>query len=372
MVYQLQLPPSWKIHNVFHASYLSQYRETKEHGPNYLKPPPDIIEGQPEWEVEAIVGMRLHGRKKEKQYRVHWKEYSDAQDTWEPEDNIHAPELIQQYHQSQNLSIRSTRFRSKPPMISKAHLLDPGVLPTITEPSSVVTDHASPLFAEAIAQVKTQNLVPEVTQKLEAFAQHRLQKPQEVPESREEGSSQIPHLGTNPAHGNPTHCHDPHGELPPQPAPPNQSNHLDNSTAFQRGQHLLRHPVVNRVEDLGGLHRCPMGDTSGGPPDPPWFAKPSASGIPIIMGQDTHGRQFKLPYMRYGLVKNEPLLLETSGRNQQIYGNHLRAFPMLILPFTTNVDDTALEELYMDYPFNWTMNLALYQIGDAGVLADVH
>ena len=115
-----------------------------------------------------------------------------------------------------------------------------------------------------------------------------------------------------------------------------------------------------------------MGDASGGPPNPPWFAKPSTSGIPIIMGQDSHGRQFELPYMRYGLVENEPLLLGTSGRNQQIYGDHLRAFPMPNLPFTTNIDDSALEELYTDYPFNWTMNLALYQIGDAGVLADVH
>ena len=220
MAYQLQLPPTWKIHNVFHASCLSRYRETKEHGPNYHEPPPDIIEGQPEWKVEAIVGMRLYGCKKEKQYRVHWKGYSDAQDTWEPENNIHAPELIQQYHQVQNLNIRSTRFRSKPPMISEAHLLDPGVLPTITKPSSAVTDRASPLFAEAIAQIKTCNLVPEVTQKLGAFAQHRSKKPQEVPESREEGSSQIPHLGTSLAHGNPTHHNNPHRELPTQPTPP--------------------------------------------------------------------------------------------------------------------------------------------------------
>ena len=78
VAYQLRLPPSWKIHNIFHALYLSRYRETKEHGPNYLEPPPDIIEGQPEWEVEGIVGMRLHGRKREKQYRIHWKGYSDA------------------------------------------------------------------------------------------------------------------------------------------------------------------------------------------------------------------------------------------------------------------------------------------------------
>ena len=99
-------------------------------------------------------------------------------------------------------------------MISEAHLLDPGVLLTITEPSSAVTDRASPLFAEAITHAKTHNLISEVTKKLEAFAQHRLQKPQEVPESRKEGSSQIPHLGTSPAHGNPTHHNDPHRELP--------------------------------------------------------------------------------------------------------------------------------------------------------------
>ena len=45
---------------------------------------------------------------------------------------------------------------------------------------------------------------------------------------------------------------------------------------------------------------------------------------------------------------------------------------MPVFPFTTNIDDSALKELYMDYPFNWTLNLALYQMGDAGVLADVH
>ena len=80
-------------------------------------------------------------------------------------------------------------------MISETHLLDAGVLPTITEPLSAVTNCASPLFAEAITKAKTQNLVPEVTKKLEAFAQHRSQKPQEVPESREEGNSQIPCWG---------------------------------------------------------------------------------------------------------------------------------------------------------------------------------
>jgi hypothetical protein len=68
MAYQLQLPKTWKIHNVSHASYLSSYKETVEHGPNFLEPPPNLIEGQPEWEVEAIVKMCHFGPKKKKQY----------------------------------------------------------------------------------------------------------------------------------------------------------------------------------------------------------------------------------------------------------------------------------------------------------------
>jgi hypothetical protein len=57
---------TWKVHNVFYASYLSPYKETVEHGPNFLEPPPNLIEGQPEWEVEAIVGMCHFGPKKKK------------------------------------------------------------------------------------------------------------------------------------------------------------------------------------------------------------------------------------------------------------------------------------------------------------------
>jgi len=110
VAYQLELPPSWKIHNVFHASYLSPFRETTEHGPNFINPPPDIIEGQPEWEVEKVIGMRFFGRKRQKQYRIHWKGYSSAHDTWEPEGNIHAPELVDLYNDEQPINIRTIRM----------------------------------------------------------------------------------------------------------------------------------------------------------------------------------------------------------------------------------------------------------------------
>ena len=55
VAYQLRLPPMWQIHNVFHASLLTPYKEMEQHGPNFLEPPPEIIEDEPEWEVEEII-----------------------------------------------------------------------------------------------------------------------------------------------------------------------------------------------------------------------------------------------------------------------------------------------------------------------------
>jgi hypothetical protein len=55
IAYQLCLPPTWTIHNVFYASLLTPYKEMEQHSPNFLEPPPEIIEGEPEWEVERIL-----------------------------------------------------------------------------------------------------------------------------------------------------------------------------------------------------------------------------------------------------------------------------------------------------------------------------
>ncbi|KAF8660467.1 hypothetical protein AX16_001621 [Volvariella volvacea WC 439] len=48
ITFRLELPEQWKIHNVFHASLLTPYRENEVHGPNFLTPPPDIINDEEE------------------------------------------------------------------------------------------------------------------------------------------------------------------------------------------------------------------------------------------------------------------------------------------------------------------------------------
>ena len=79
VAYRLKIPDKWKIHNVFHASLLTPYKETEKHGPNFLEPPPDLIDGEEEWEVEEILRDRQYRRKQ--QYLVRWKGYAPAHDS---------------------------------------------------------------------------------------------------------------------------------------------------------------------------------------------------------------------------------------------------------------------------------------------------
>ena len=62
VTYWINLPESWKIHNVFYASLLRQYKETKVYGANYPRPPPEIEEGEEVYEVESILKHRRRVR----------------------------------------------------------------------------------------------------------------------------------------------------------------------------------------------------------------------------------------------------------------------------------------------------------------------
>jgi hypothetical protein len=71
ITYKLKLPSQWRIHPVFHAALLSPYEENDIHGPNFINAPPDIIDGEEEYEVEAIIGHR--GSSSRRSYHVKWK-----------------------------------------------------------------------------------------------------------------------------------------------------------------------------------------------------------------------------------------------------------------------------------------------------------
>jgi hypothetical protein len=44
-----------KIHDVFHIDLLMPYTETSAYGKPYLRPPPETIDGEEEYEVEDIL-----------------------------------------------------------------------------------------------------------------------------------------------------------------------------------------------------------------------------------------------------------------------------------------------------------------------------
>ena len=114
VAYHLKLPPSWKIHDIFHASLLTPYKETEQHGPNFLEPPPEILDRDPEWEVKKVLKERSFGRWKKKQYLVRWKGYSPAHDSWVNSEDFHAPELLVDFQRTSS-SIRTLQFNKSPP-----------------------------------------------------------------------------------------------------------------------------------------------------------------------------------------------------------------------------------------------------------------
>jgi hypothetical protein len=95
--YQLELPVQWKIHDVFHADLLTPYHETDFHGRNYERPPPDLINGEEEYEIERVVDSRRHGRGGKIQYLVKWKGYPDSENQWVSWDDVNAPELLAEF-----------------------------------------------------------------------------------------------------------------------------------------------------------------------------------------------------------------------------------------------------------------------------------
>lgn len=102
LTYKLRLPAQWRIHPVFHASLLTPYHENDTHGPNYTLPPPDLIEGEEEFEVEAIVGHKKNrGRLT---YLVKWKGYPISENSWEPGSHLtNAQEMLTAYKRIHHL-----------------------------------------------------------------------------------------------------------------------------------------------------------------------------------------------------------------------------------------------------------------------------
>jgi len=97
--YKLDLPPSMRIHNTFQISLLELYHDDKFPSQRTQPPPPIILKGEPEYELEEIIDSRLHYGKL--QYRAKWTGYPPEHDeVWYPYDNFEKADIAkQQFHQ---------------------------------------------------------------------------------------------------------------------------------------------------------------------------------------------------------------------------------------------------------------------------------
>ncbi len=97
VAYRLELPLSMKVHNVFHIDLLMPYKEMEQYGTPYTRPPPVINQGEEEYEIKSIISDRSFGRNWKKQYLVHWKGYPSSNNSWVDHEDLHAPEILQEY-----------------------------------------------------------------------------------------------------------------------------------------------------------------------------------------------------------------------------------------------------------------------------------
>jgi hypothetical protein len=104
VTYKLEIPSSWAIHNTFHVSKLRRYISNDDElfPGRSLKPMPDIIDGNEEYEVEAILADKRVGNTTK--YLVKWKGFGSDENTWEPESHlVHAKKILEDYHKEKAL-----------------------------------------------------------------------------------------------------------------------------------------------------------------------------------------------------------------------------------------------------------------------------
>lgn len=112
--YRVKLPPTMTIHNVFHVANLEPYRTSRLPGRHQKAPPPEEVEGEKFWSVEAVVKSRWNGRRKRVEYLVKWEGYPAEESTWEPWESLGDDEacvhLIREFHRNYPTQKREARL----------------------------------------------------------------------------------------------------------------------------------------------------------------------------------------------------------------------------------------------------------------------
>jgi hypothetical protein len=146
--YRLKLPMQWSIHPVFHIDLLTPYHETPIHGANYQRPPPDLVEGEEEYEVETVLASRRFGRGKKLQYLVKWKGYPDSDNQWINKEDVFADNAIREFKNSnpdqethiRRVNVDSPYPHSPPPLLMQNNVTAPVTSTTASDNWAIQDD----------------------------------------------------------------------------------------------------------------------------------------------------------------------------------------------------------------------------------------
>jgi len=96
--YHLKLPHGMRqLHPVFNVVKLSAAPKDPILGRKLQAlPPPIVVDGEEEWEVEEILNSRWHRRRF--QFLVKWKGFSREHNLWEVASDVKAPDLVAEYY----------------------------------------------------------------------------------------------------------------------------------------------------------------------------------------------------------------------------------------------------------------------------------
>jgi len=96
------------LHPVFNVVKLSATPENLIPGRKLQAlPPPIIVDGEPEWEVEEILDSRWHWRRF--QFLIKWKDFSREHNSWEVASDIKTLDLVTEYYQKHPATPRYIR-----------------------------------------------------------------------------------------------------------------------------------------------------------------------------------------------------------------------------------------------------------------------
>ena len=96
--YKLKLPQIYHIPPVFHVSLLEPFIQ----GANEELTEQQIIEieGELHWIVESVLAHRDNTKTKRREYLVKWRDYSPAENTWEPAEHFQDQTWVEEYEKT--------------------------------------------------------------------------------------------------------------------------------------------------------------------------------------------------------------------------------------------------------------------------------